>query len=788
MFKLNLKIALRNLWNNKGFTLINIGGLGIGLASCMILLLYVNNEWNYDRQFTNYENSYVVYNNIKASGKIFSVRVTPNAMAEEIKTKIPGVVYTSRSADWGSQLISYGTKKFKKKVVYADPSFIKILDYKFIEGNPDKVLREINTIILTKTLAKNLFGDVDPINKIVKFDNKENLKVEAIIEDLPANTSITFDYLVPWAFAEKMRPDIKNPNWDDNSYLTLVQLQEQRLFTKVNEAIREIYVRNDKNTNSEAFLHPLSKLHLYNEFENGKAVGGRIDQLKIFLILAGCILLIACINFMNLTTAKSGKRAKEVGVRKAIGSSRKTLVVQFISESILISLLSTVVAFVLVEISLPYFNNLLGTTLTIEYGNWKFWFALFSLMLFTGLLAGSYPALYLSSFESVKVMKGLTVKAGSSFAVRRVLVVFQFIFAACLIISTTVIYQQLNYIKNKPVGYNKNNLVQIEVEGNLNDQNKLELLKVQLIKSGAAANVTFFNADFNLHSRNTSAVRWTGKNPTESTLFNYRSTGYDFVETMGTKMVGGREFSEKYDDSNSIVVNEAAVNAMGLKNPVGKTIYFWDTPVQVIGVMEDFVSGSAYQKVEPMLFLPVTKFNAQVVLVRLNETQNISSSLAKIDEVVKGMNPDYPVERTFLDQSFKEKFVEEQLLGALSNWFGGFAIFISCLGLLGLALFMAEQRKKEISIRKVLGASTYSVLALLNRDFMKLVVISNLIAFPVGYIMVNKWLSSFDYRVAISALPFVLAAVLSLIIALLTVSIQSVKVAKANPVDALRSE
>jgi putative ABC transport system permease protein len=411
MFKLNLKIALRNLWNNQGFTLINMGGLGIGLASCMILLLYVNNEWNYDRQFTNYENSYVVYNNIKASGKIFSVRVTPNAMAEEIKTKIPGVVYTSRSADWGSQLISYGTKKFKKKVVYADPSFIKILDYKFIEGNPDKVLREINTIILTKTLAKNLFGDVDPINKIVKFDNKENLKVEAIIEDLPANTSITFDYLVPWAFAEKMRPDIKNPNWGDNSYLTLVQLQEQGLYEKVNEAIREIYVRNDKNTNSEAFLHPLSKLHLYNEFENGKAVGGRIDQLKIFLILAGCILLIACINFMNLTTAKSGKRAKEVGVRKAIGSSRKTLVVQFISESILISLLSTVLAFVLVEISLPYFNNLLGTTLTIEYGNWKFWFSLFSLMLFTGLLAGSYPAFYLSSFESVKLMKGLTVKS-----------------------------------------------------------------------------------------------------------------------------------------------------------------------------------------------------------------------------------------------------------------------------------------------------------------------------------------------------------------------------------------
>jgi ABC-type antimicrobial peptide transport system permease subunit len=532
----------------------------------------------------------------------------------------------------------------------------------------------------------------------------------------------------------------------------------------------------------------LAKLHLYSEFENGKSVGGRIDQLKIFLLLACCILLIACINFMNLTTARSGKRAKEVGVRKAIGSSRKSLVIQFISESMLISLLSTALAFVLVEISLPYFNNLLGMRLTIDYENWKFWLSLFGLMLFTGVLAGSYPAIYLSSFESVKVLKGLTLKSGSSFAVRRVLVVFQFIFAACLIICTTVIYQQLNYIKNKPAGYNKNNLIQIEVQGNLNDQNKLELLKVQLLKSGAAAHVTFFNADVNLNSRNTSAVNWTGKNPTESILFNYRAAGYDFIETMGTKMVAGREFSEKYDDTNTIVVNEAAVKAMGLKNPIGTTIYFWDSPVKIIGVMKDFVSASAYQKVAPMLFHPIAKFDAQVILVRLNEARNIGSSLSKIDEIVKAMNPNYPVERVFLDQSFEEKFVEEQLLGTLSNWFGGFAIFISCLGLLGLALYMAEQRKKEISIRKVLGASTYSVLALLNRDFMKLVVIANLIAFPLGYITISKWLSSFDYRVAISVLPFALAAVLSLVIALLTVSIQSVKVAKANPVDALRSE
>jgi putative ABC transport system permease protein len=491
---------------------------------------------------------------------------------------------------------------------------------------------------------------------------------------------------------------------------------------------------------------------------------------------------------MNLTTAKSGKRAKEVGVRKAIGSSRKSLIFQFMFESVLLALLGTVLAFILVEVSLPYFNNLLNVSLIVEYQNWRFWLTLLTLIIFTGLLAGSYPAFYLSSFEPVRALKGFKIKEGSTFSVRKVLVVFQFVFAACLMICTVVIYQQLNYIKNKPIGYNKNNLVQIAVQGNLDDQKKLELLKQQLLKSGVASDVTFFNADINQDSRNTSDVVWSGKNPNENIMFNYRSAGFDFVKTMGTEMVAEREFSDKYADSNSVMVNEAAVKAMGLKKPVGTVINFWGKPVTIVGVMKDFVSLSAYQKVMPMLLHPISKFKAEVVLVRLKDAQHINASLDKIDGIVKKMDPDFPVDRTFLDESFDKKFAQEQLLGTLSNWFGGFAIFISCLGLLGLALYMAEQRKKEISIRKVLGANTYSILTLLNMDFIKLVIIANLIAFPVAYVVINKWLSSFDFRVTISAFPFVLAAVLSLLIALLTVSIQSIKVARANAVDALRSE
>ncbi|WP_293310839.1 ABC transporter permease [Pedobacter sp. UBA5917] len=788
MFELNLKIAFRNLWKNKGFSLINVGGLAIGLASCMILLLYVNYEWSFDKQFSNYEKTYVVYNNIKASDKIFSVDFTPGAMAREVKTKLPGIAYASHSGSWGNQLISYGQNRFKENAMAADPSFLKILDYKFIKGNPNTALNAPNTVILTKTLANKLFGTEDPINKIVKFDNKEELKVEAVIEDVPANSSIRFDYLLPWSFLEKISPDAKNINWGDNSYLTLIQLKDNTFFDSVNSAMKGIFRQNDKNSNSEAFLHPLAKLHLYSDFENGKSVGGKIDRLRIFLILAFCILLIACINFMNLTTARSGKRAKEVGVRKAIGSTRGALFNQFILESMVLSFIGTAIAFILVEISLPYFNQLLGIELFIQYHNWQFWLGLFVLIFFTGLLAGSYPALYLSSFQSVKALKGINVNTGSGFSIRKVLVVFQFVFAACMIIFTTFIYQQLNYIKNKPIGYDKNNLVQITLQGNLDNEQKLELLKDKLLKSGAASHVTFFNADINSNSRNTSDIYWPGKNPTESILFNYRSAGTDFVATMGTKILTGREFSIKYNDSNKVIINEAAVKIMGLQNPVGTSLKFWGNPVTVVGVMKDFVSASPYQKVMPMIIHPIARFKAEVALVKLNNRQNISTSLAAIDNIFKEINPDFPVERNFLDESFEKKFADEHLLGTLSNWFGGFAIFISCLGLLGLALYMAEQRKKEISIRKVLGASMYSILNLLNRDFISLVIIANLIAFPLAYVIINKWLSSFDFRIGISVFPFALATALSLVIAMLTVSAQSIKVATTNPTDALRNE
>jgi len=788
MFRLNLKIALRNLWKNKGFTFINVGGLAIGLASCMVLLLYVAYEWNYDRQFSNYEKTYVVYKNEPSGDGIFTNAWSPALMTAEVAEKIAGVKYASHSTYPYNKLITYKRNSFKKMAVHADPAFLKILDFKFLKGDPDKALRNMDAVILTESLAKTLFGDEDPMNKELKLDNKEPLKVEGVIEDVPKNSSIQFDYLMSWGLYEKTNPWVKQAGWGSNFCLNILQLKNNSFFEQANSQMKDIIKRNGNGNVAEAFLHPLAKWHLYDGFNNGKSTGGRIEQVRIFFILAFCILLIACVNFMNLSTARSEKRAKEVGVRKAIGSSRKALIGQFMLESVLLSLIGMIVAFILMELSLPYFNNLLHIQLVISYGDWKFWATFLLLSLFTGLLAGSYPAFYLSSFEPVKVLKGFNIKAGSSIPVRKILVVFQFTFAACLIVCTSVIYEQLNYIRSRPVGYDKGSLIQLTAHGNLKDLKKINLLKEQLLKSGAVTHVTNFSLDITEGGNNTFNIAWPGKNPKEQVLFNNRGTGYDFVKTVGTEMVSGREFSPEYADSTGVMVNEAAVKVMGLKNPVGRIISYGDEQVTIVGVMKDFVMESAYNRVTPMIMYPDNKDEVNVILVRLNPRQNITSSVTRIDEIVKSNNPDYPVERTFVNDEFEGKFRNEKLLGTLANWFGGFAIFISCLGLLGLALYMAEQRKKEISIRKVLGASTYNILTLLNKDFIKLVAIANVIAFPLAYIIISKWLSVYEFRVSISVLPFAIAIALSLIIAILTVSVQSVKVAKANPVDALKYE
>ena len=789
MFKLNLKIALRNLWRNKSYTMINVGGLAIGLASCTLLLLYVAYEWSFDKQSPNSDKTYVVYNNFKTDTETFSWAWTPGVMAKEVEETIPGVKFASHSSYPEKQLISYERQQFKRPVVFTDKEFLKIMDYHFLKGNPEQALVDVNAVVLTESLAKNLFGNEDPLNKSVKLNNEEVLKVTGVIADIPVNSSIRFDYLLTWGMYLKQNPWVKNNNWRNNHCLTLVQLQDNTFFNEANAKIKDIYARHidaTKEVVSTALLHPLTKWHLYDKFENGKPVGGKIDQIKLFFMLAFCILLIACVNFMNLSTARSEKRAKEVGVRKAIGSSRKMLISQFMLESFLLTFMGMAVAFILIEISLSYFNSLFGLQLIINYEDWKLWATLISLILITGFIAGSYPAFYLSSFEPVKVLKGFSIAGNSSLSIRKVLVVFQFTFAACLIICTIVIFQQLNYIKNKPIGFDRAGLIEIPVQGTLKEQSKFETLKARLISSGAVTHMSSFGTGLNDEGGNTFGVSWPGKSPNEKVLFNNRAVGLDFIETVGSELVAGSVFKPNQDSLN-VMVNETAVKAMKLTNPIGTVINWGDTRLTITGIMKDFVMESPYQHVKPMLMYYRPQEVNQII-IRLNPKLNISKSVAQVDEIVKSINPDFPVDRNFVDEGFQLKFQNEKQLGTLANWFGGFAIFISCLGLLGLAFFMAEQRKREISVRKVLGAHTTDILMLLNKDFIKLVGIANLIAFPLAYIIVNKWLSNYEFNVGISALPFVIAILLSLIIAILTVSIQSVKVAKSNPIDALKYE
>ncbi len=579
-------------------------------------------------------------------------------------------------------------------------------------------MKNPNSVILTASFAATLFGKEDPINKIVKLDNATELKVEGIIADAPKNSSIQFEYILPWSLYEKLNTWTKDVKWDSNFCITFIQLDDNSFFNKTNQQLHGMIKANNSRANGEPFLHPLSKWHLYDSFEGGKSIGGKIQQLQIFFLLAFCILLIACVNFMNLSTARSEKRAKEVGVRKAIGSSRKDLILQFMMESILLSLISMLVAFMLIEIALPYFNGILGIELRINYTAYKFWTVLFGLTLFTGLVAGSYPAFYLSSFEPIKVLKGAASGDNSSLSIRKILVVFQFLFATCLIICTAVIYQQLNYIKNKSIGYNRNNLVEIPVQGELGKPAKFKILKEQLLQSGYVTAVSNLSTPITSGGNNGYGVSWPGKDINEKVLVNFRWTGYDYIKTTAINLILGRDFSMQHQDSSSVLVNETLVKTMGIKQPVGSVIKWGDSPVTIIGVIEDYVVESPYHRANPMIIGLTPDVNA-TILVRVAPNKNLSAAVQVIDEKVKALNPAFPVDRKFVDESFEAKFSNEKLLGTLANWFGGFAIFISCLGLLGLALYMAEQRKKEISIRKVLGASSLQYSAAVKQGFYK---------------------------------------------------------------------
>lgn len=793
MFKLNLKIALRNLYKHKLYTLINIGGLAIGLSCCMMFLLYVNYEWGYDKQFKHADRIFGVYKNYNSSNAIYTYSpnggdALPMVLGPEAKASIPDVEAYSRVKKINDIVLSHDHESFKQDVLYVDQAFLDIFDYQFLKGTPATALSAPNALVITETLARKQFGTMDVIGKTLKWDNKELMTITAVIADLPANQSYQFDALASWAMYEKQSPFIKTAGWNGGFCNNILLLKDKNSFKSADKQLRQIFKRNESNTHSEAFLLPFSQGHLYNKFENGKLTGGRIDQVRLFILLAFCILFIACINYMNLSTARAERRAREVGVRKTLGSSRVSLAFQFFTESFCVSAVAMIFALIITEMAIPYFNNLLGIKMFIQYDVLHFLLPIVLLIIFTGFLAGSYPSFYLSSFIPVRVLKGFHHSGKATLPVRKVLVVMQFGFSICMIISAIVIYRQIDFIHNKPLGFEKDSLLELQRNGELESATKTALFKTELIKTGLITSATEFMGSFTNGGNNTTSFEWPGKQQNENILMNYRATGYDFIKTSGAALLAGRDFSKQFaTDTAAVILNESTVKAMRLSNPIGTRIKWENNTFTVIGVVKDYNYESAVFKVTPTLYFYSVQ-NTNSLLLHLNPAVNLSESIKSIEAIARRINPAFPVEPRFISENMENKFKNEKLMGTLSNIFGGFAILISCLGLLGLALFMAEQRSKEISIRKILGANPADILILLNKDFVKLVLIANLIAFPAAYLFAFKWLQQFDYKIQLTAWPFLLALSLSLLIALLTISMQSFKVAKANPVDALKYE
>jgi ABC-type antimicrobial peptide transport system permease subunit len=787
MLKNFFKTAWRSLLRSKGFSVINISGLAVGMASAILILLWIQNELSYDQFHEKKDRIYEAWNRAEFSGELNCWNTTPKILARTLERDLPEVEAAVR-VDWPTSfLFSIGERRLTITGNMVDSNFLQVFSFPLLKGNPAVVLKDMHSIVLTETLAKKLFGKEDAMGKVIKIDNKDNFTVTGILKDLPNNTRFTFEYLLPWAY-KRFRGD-DDGYWGNNSTRTYVLLKPNAGLASAAPKVRVIKQRYDKDDPKwEMFLYPIKKWRLYSSFTNGKEDGtGRITFVRLFSIVAAFILLIACINFMNLSTARSEKRAKEVGVRKVVGAQQWSLISQFIAESVLLAFIAGIMAIIIVQISLRGFNALTDKHLYIPYGNPWFWLAGIGFILFTGLLAGSYPAFFLSSFQPVKVLKGTFKKAHAAVTPRKVLVVLQFTFAIILIICTVIVKQQIDYAQARQTGYNRYNLVYHLFTGDI--EKNYPLIKNELLASGAATSVTKTSAPLTQSWSDGWGQEWEGKDPNDKTDFFRYNEDEDLGVTAGLQFVMGRDFNLKQfpTDSTGLIINESALKVMKFKNPIGKIVKDNGRDWHIVGVIKDFILTSPYEPTRPML-IAGAKAWFQTILIRLNPAHSTAQNLQKAETIFKKYNPEYPFEYKFVDQEYARKFEDEQRTAALAGLFAGLTIFISCLGLFGLATYMAQSRIKEIGVRKVLGASVIGITALLSKDFLKLVLISFLIASPVAWWAMHVWLQDYNYHISIQWWVFLLSGILSLLIAIATVSYQAIKAALANPVQSLRTE
>ena len=799
MFKNYLKIAWRNLLKNKGYSAINIGGLALGMAVTLIIGLWMNDELTYNRYFKNKDKIAQVFQSQTFNGNTGTGPAIPLPLEPALREEFGDNFEHLMMCSWTqSSYVKYGEKSLSRTGNYMQPNAPDLLDLKVSKGDRNG-LGEINSIMISESLAEAFFGAEDPIGKVLKISNQYDLMVTAVYEDIPYNNSFNdTDFIIPWEHYVANQEWIRNSldNWQNNSFQLFVQIADNTTFESVTNAIIDIKKNSDEEVvhyNPRIFLLPMEDWYLRSNFEGGVQTGGRIRYVWLFGVIGTFVLILACINFMNLSTARSEKRAKEVGIRKSIGSQKGQVSYQVLSESFLVVLFAYIIAIGIVLISLNGFNELARKEITFPWNSGVFWLISFAFILFTALLAGSYPALYLSSFRPVDVLKG-TFKSGKYAGLpRKILVVLQFTVSVAFIIGTFIVMQQINHAKNRPIGYDREGLIQVPTFAQ-DFEDKTELMRNEFIGSGAVVQMATSSSPTTRIWSNRSGFTWEGKPDGFQEDLAWTEVSVDYAKTLNLKIVEGRDFSRDFaSDSLGVLINETAKRYLGMENPVGKFLRDTDTedpspPMKIIGVVEDMIAQSPYEPVKQGVYVYDRYNNFSYYNLRLNPKQSASQNIAVIERVFKKHFPDIPFEYDFVDEEYGQKFAAEERVGSLSGIFTALAILISCLGLFGLTSFVAEQRTKEIGVRKVLGATVFNVWNMLSKDFLKLVVISCFIAVPIAYYVMNGWLQEYPYRVILKWWIFAIAMVGAMGITVLTVSFQAIRAAKQNPVKSLRTE
>lgn len=782
MYRSYFKVGWRALLRDKVYSSINITGLAVGMSAALMLGVWTWDELSFNSHFQHHERLVQIMLNQTEKGITYTGSTIAPPIADPLKTQFSDEIRQLSLVSFpGTHILSTEDVKVIGKGQWVEPSFPDMFTLEMMQGSR-QVLKDPSTVMLSVSLARALFGNADPMNKLIRVDNDLDMTVGGVFRDFPTNTTFRdVQLLLPWGNKSNRLSEVTD--WDNHSCLLFAQLYDHADMAQLNEKIKGIPTPYFTEWKEEIMAYPFTNIHLYDEFVQGRSSGGRIEMVTLVSILGVFVLVLACINFMNLSTAKSEKRAKEVGVRKAIGSRRGNIVIQFLSESLLISFISFLMSLLLSQLSLPLFITLVDKPLTIPWSSPVFWLITISFSILTGILSGSYPAFYLSAFKPTDVLKGNLRTRGSGLNPRRVLVVFQFTVSLALIISALVFYKQIQFGKNRLAGFSRGGLLTVYLSRGLHD--RYDVVKNELLQTGYV-DVVARSSQSPAHFSNNNSVDWRGKDPGSAVFFRNVDVSPEFGKALGWVVKEGRDFSVDFADSSSAILNEAALNIMGLENSLGEIIKFRDKEYRIVGIVNDMVTQSPYEPSEPSVFF--TDGWQGVALVKLNPSKGVHEALENIRTVFKKHNPSAPFSYSFVDEDFARKFSKEEKMARLATCIALFAGFISCLGLFGLSSFVAEQRTKEIGIRKVLGASATSLWRLLSRDFALLVGLSSVIASPLAYYFLNNWLQNYPYRTNLSWWIFVIAIGGTLLVTLLTVSVQTIKACTMGPVKSLRLE